>query len=114
MEATLDHTPSRTVIPTWFSKSDGRNMKGSDDPPSFSSSSDLTSRARLVAGGKEKNWRERRREVGTLPTSITWELLAEKRENNKFQQWISLPVPSHMILDKVHMYLANARSCTAI
>ena len=72
-------------------------MKGSDDPPSFSSSSsDLTSRARLVAGGKEKNWRERRRHVGTLATSITWELLAKKRENNTFQQQISLPVPSHM------------------
>ena len=88
LEATLDHTPVLTVIPTWFSKSDGRNMKGSDDPPSFSSSSDLTSRARLVAGGKEKNWRERKREVGTLATSITWELLVKKRENsvnNKFQ-----------------------------
>ena len=73
-------TPALTVIPTWFSKSDGRNMKGSDDPPSFSSSSDLTSRARLVAGGKEKNWRERRREVGTLATS---ELLADSREERK-------------------------------
>ena len=68
---------SLTVIPTWFSKSDGRSMRGSDDPPSFSSSSDLTSRARLAVEGKEKNWRERRRDVGTLTTSIDWELLGK-------------------------------------
>ena len=47
-------------------------MRGSwEDPPSL----DLTSLARLVVGGKEKNWKERRRNVGTLSPSTDWELL---------------------------------------
>jgi len=47
-------------------------MRGSwEDLPSL----DLTSLARLVVEKKEKNWKERRRDVGTLSPSTDWELL---------------------------------------